>query len=76
MMPIPPLVVGSTRVSHLTFALVVVAFPPQMKLRTTPRTWLHILGLGFQDAARYHMDARSTWFATRIFPARERWQVL
>jgi len=34
------------------------------------------LGFRFQEAARYHMEARSTWFATRILPASERRQVL
>ncbi len=76
MIPRSPLVVGRTRVSHLTFVLAVVVFSPHMKFRTTPRTWLHILGLGFQDAARYHMDVKSTWFATSILLARERRQVL
>jgi hypothetical protein len=37
-----------------------------MKFLTTPRTWLHILGFGFQAAAKYHMEARRTWLATRI----------
>jgi len=26
------------------------------------------LGFGFQDAARYHIDARRTWLATSILP--------
>jgi hypothetical protein len=45
-----------------------------MKFLTTPQTWLHILGFGFQHTARYHMEVRSTWFATKILPARERRQ--
>jgi len=60
----------------LTLALALVAFPLQIKFLTTPQTWQHILGFEFQAAARYHMEARSTWFATRILPASERWQVL
>jgi hypothetical protein len=44
----PPLDKGSVRKSHLTLARVLEAFPPQMKFRTTPLIWLHILGLGFQ----------------------------
>jgi len=28
-------------------------------------------GLGFQHAARYQVEARRTWLATRILPARE-----
>jgi len=47
MIPSPPLVVGRTRVSHFTFALALVAFPPHMKFLTTLRTWLHILGFRF-----------------------------
>ncbi len=58
--PRPPWEVGRTRVSHLTFALALVAFPLHIKFLTTPRTWLHILGFGFQDVARYHMEVRST----------------
>jgi hypothetical protein len=38
----------------------------------SPLTWLLILGSGFQQAARYHIEARRTWFATRILPANER----
>ncbi len=58
--PRPPWEVGRTNVSHLTFVLALVAFPLHIKFFTTPRTWLHILGFEFQDAARYHMEARST----------------
>ncbi len=76
MIPSPPCEVGRTRVSHLTLALALVAFPLQIKFLTTPQTWQHILGFGFQDAAMYHMEVRSTWFATRILPASERRQVL
>jgi hypothetical protein len=43
-----------------------------MKFLTRPLTWLLILGSGFQQAARYQSEARRTWFATRILPARER----
>jgi hypothetical protein len=43
-----------------------------MKLQTTPLIWLHILGFGFQQAARYHIDANKTLFATVILPVRER----
>ncbi len=76
MIPRPPCEVGRTIVSHLTLAFALVAFPLQIKFLTTPRTWQHILGFGFQEAARYHMEARSTWFATRILPTSERRQVL
>ncbi len=37
-----------------------------MKFHITPLIWLHILGLGFQQAARYHIEE------TRILSARER----
>jgi len=73
--PRPPWEVGRTNVSHLTFALALVAFPLHIKFITTPRTWLHILGYRFQDAAKYYMEARSTWFTTRILPASARRQV-
>jgi len=76
MIPSPPCEVGRMRVSHLTLVLASVAFPLQIKFPTTLRTWQHILGFGFQKAARYHIEARSTWFAIRIFPANERRQVL
>ncbi len=42
-----------------------------MKFLMTPLTWQHILRLGFQHAAKYHIDASRTWFATRILPASE-----
>ncbi len=29
-------------------------------------------GLGFQHAARYHIETRRTWFTTRILPARDK----
>ncbi len=74
--PRPPWEVRRTNVSHLTFVLALVAFSLHIKFFTTPRTWLHILGFEFQDVAKYHMEARSTWFATRILPASERQQVL
>ncbi len=57
--------------SHFTLALASASLPPQMKFLMTPRTWQHILGLGFQHAAKYHIDAKRTWFATRIRPAKE-----
>ncbi len=76
MIPRPPWEVGRTRVSHYTFALALASFPLHIKFFTTPRTWLHILGFGFQAAAKYHMEARSTWFATSILPANERRHVL
>ncbi len=72
MMPRPPLEIGRMSVSHFTFAWAGVALPPQIKFLITPCIWLHILGLGFQHAARYHMEANRTWLATRILPARER----
>jgi hypothetical protein len=45
---------------------------PQMKFRITPLIWLHILGLGFQQAAKYHIEEINTWLATRILSTRER----
>ncbi|CAK9212756.1 unnamed protein product [Sphagnum troendelagicum] len=72
MIPRPPLEIGRESMSHFTLALADVALPPQMKFRTTPHTWLHILGLGFQHAVRYHMDVSRTCLATRILPARDR----
>ncbi len=63
---------GSVRESHLALARVLETFPPQMKFCTTPLMWLHILGLGFQQAAKYHIEESNTWLATRILPARER----
>jgi hypothetical protein len=71
MIPSPPLDKGSVRESHLTLAHVLEAFSPQMKFRTTPLIWLHILGLGFQHATRYHIEENNIWLATRILPARE-----
>jgi hypothetical protein len=72
MIPRPPLDKGSVRESHLTLARVLEAFPPQMKFHTTPLIWLHILGLRFQQVARYHIEKSNTWLATRILPTRER----
>jgi hypothetical protein len=43
-----------------------------MKFRTTLLIWLHILGLGFQQSAKYHIEESNTWLATRILPAKER----
>ncbi len=60
MIPRPALVVGRAKVSHLTLALAFESFPPHMKFRTTPRTWLHILGFEFHHTAKYHMEARRT----------------
>jgi hypothetical protein len=42
-----------------------------MKFLTTPLTLEHIMGLRFQDAAMYHIEASRTWFATNILPAKE-----
>ncbi len=72
MIPRPLLDKGSVRKSHLTLARVLEAFPPQMKFHTTFLIWLHILGLGFQQAARYHIEESNTWLATMILPTRER----
>jgi hypothetical protein len=72
MIPRPSLDKGSVRESHLTLARVLEAFPPQMKFRTTPLIRLHILGLGFQQATKYHIEESNTWLATRILPVRER----
>ncbi len=72
MIPRPPLNKGSVRESHLTLAHVLEAFPPQMKFHTTPMIWLHILGLEFQQATRYHIEESNTWLVTRILPARKR----
>jgi len=69
--PSPPLEVGITIVSHFTLARAGASRPPQMKFLTIPLIWEHILGLGFQDAAKYHVEASRTWFATSILPARE-----
>jgi hypothetical protein len=44
----------------LTFALVLEAFPLQMKLHTIPRIWLHMTRFGFQAAAMYHMEVSNT----------------
>ncbi len=45
--PSPSCEIGRRRVSHLTFALALLAFPLHMKFFTTPRIWEHILGFGF-----------------------------
>ncbi len=71
MIPSLPWVIGITMVLHFTFARVGASLLPQMKFLTTPLTWEHILGLGFQDAAMYHIEASRTWFATSILPARD-----
>ncbi len=70
--PSPPCAIGSASVSHLTLARVGASLPPQIKFLMSPLTWLLILGSGFQQATRYHIEARRTWFATRILPANER----
>jgi len=44
-----------------------------MKFLTTPLTWAHIQGLGFQHMTRYHIEAMRTWFAPRILPAKNNW---
>lgn len=67
---------GSIRESHFTFARVLDILPPQMKFRTTPLIWLHILGLGFQQAAMYHMEENRTWLAIKILHVKERLQFL
>jgi hypothetical protein len=72
MIPRPSLNKVNVKESHLTLARVLEAFPPQMKFRTTPLIWLHILGLGFQQVARYHIEENNTWLATRILPAKKR----
>jgi hypothetical protein len=43
-----------------------------MKFHTTPLIWLHIFKLGFQQAAKYHIEEINTWLATRILPAIEK----
>jgi hypothetical protein len=58
-------------VSHLTLAHVGASLPPHIKFLISALTWLHILGSGFQHAARYQVDAKRTWFATSVFPASE-----
>ncbi len=63
------------RESHLTFAWVLNALPPQMKFPTTPLIWLDILGLGFQQAAMYHMEESMTLLAIIILSTRERLQL-
>ncbi len=35
-----------------------------------------MVGFGFQAVAMYHMEVKSTWFTTRILPAKESRQVL
>ncbi len=72
MIPRSPLDKGSVRESHLTLARVLEAFSPQMKFCTISLIWLHILGLGFQHAAKYHIEENNTWLATGILLARER----
>jgi hypothetical protein len=46
-----------------------------MKFHTAPLIWLHILGLGFQQVAMYHIEENNIWLATRILPTRERLQL-
>jgi hypothetical protein len=45
--------------------------PPQMKFLMTLLICAIIRGLGFQHAAKYHIEARRTWLATRILPAKD-----
>ncbi len=66
---------GSVKESHYTLARVLEALPPQVKFRTTPLIRLHILGLGFQQAARYHIEESNTWLVTRILPIKKRLQL-
>jgi hypothetical protein len=42
-----------------------------MKFRTIPLICLHILGLGFQQAARYHIEESNIWLATGILPVKK-----
>ncbi len=73
MIPRPPWVVGSVNVSHFTLARVGASLPPQMKFLTTPLICVVIRGLGFQHATMYHIEAKRTWLATKILPARDNW---
>jgi hypothetical protein len=43
-----------------------------MKFRIIPLIWLHILGLGFQQAAMYQMEENRTWLAMSILHVKER----
>ncbi len=42
-----------------------------MKFLITPLICAIIRGLGFQHAAKYHIEARRTWLATSILPAKD-----
>ncbi len=44
---------------------------PPYEISDDPLTWQHVLGLRFQQAARYQRDASRTWLATKILPAKE-----
>ncbi len=72
MIPRPLLDKGSVKESHLTLAHVLETFPPQMKFRTTPLIRLHILGLGFQQATKYHIEENNIWLAIRILQVRKK----
>jgi hypothetical protein len=74
MIPRPPLEEGSVRESHFTFAKYLITFLPQMKFRMTPLIWLHILGLGLQQVAMYHMEESKTLLAMSNLLAKERLQ--
>ncbi len=74
MIPRPLLEKGSVKESHFTFARILIAFPPQMKFCITPLILLHIVGLGFQQAAMYHMEESRTWLIMSILPTKERLQ--
>lgn len=50
---------GNVRESHLTLSRVLEAFP-HMNFGTTPLIWLQILGLGFQQTAKYHIEKSNT----------------
>ncbi|CAK9865509.1 unnamed protein product [Sphagnum jensenii] len=48
-----------------------VALPPQIKFLTTPRTWLHILGLRFQHVASGEVEADLDSKVLVAFPFRD-----
>lgn len=69
--PRPPWAAGNVSVSHFTLARAGASLPPQMKFLMTPLICVIIRGLGFQHAAKYHIEAKRTWLATKILPARD-----
>ncbi len=71
MIPRPPWTAGSVSVSHFTLACAGASLPPQMKFLMTLLIYAIIRRLGFQHAAKYHIEARRTWLATRILPAKD-----